>query len=228
MPIRVISFDLDNTLWPILPVIQQAEIILHAWFKQHYPLIPARYSIDDLRAQRAQLMETHPELNKDYLLLRRYALTLLAQEFNYGADLIEAAQAVFQQARHQVELYQDVLPVLHTLQQRYVLCSLTNGTADVDKTCLNGFFQYSIAVHQVGHPKPHPAMFEKLCADAAVEPEEVVHIGDDAVCDVDGAINSGMRGVWLNRHYTHWNGKQRPHATVQNLWAFLQVLEQWQ
>ena len=38
--IRVITLDLDDTLWDIAPVIELAEKSLWAWFEENYSLIP--------------------------------------------------------------------------------------------------------------------------------------------------------------------------------------------
>jgi len=34
-PIRAITLDLDDTLWPIWPVIERAEQALHEWLEAH-------------------------------------------------------------------------------------------------------------------------------------------------------------------------------------------------
>ena len=35
--VRAISIDLDDTLWPILPIIQRAESALRQWLSTHAP-----------------------------------------------------------------------------------------------------------------------------------------------------------------------------------------------
>ena len=37
MSIKAISFDLDDTLWPILPIINKAEEITNKWLVKNYP-----------------------------------------------------------------------------------------------------------------------------------------------------------------------------------------------
>ena len=37
--IKCITFDLDDTLWKIEPVIIEAEINFNNWLKQNYPII---------------------------------------------------------------------------------------------------------------------------------------------------------------------------------------------
>ena len=47
--ICAITFDLDDTLWDIWPIISQAEERLHGWLRAYYPRIPERFSPLELR-----------------------------------------------------------------------------------------------------------------------------------------------------------------------------------
>ena len=42
--IRLISLDLDDTLWACPPVIRRAEQRVFDWLRRNYPLITARHS----------------------------------------------------------------------------------------------------------------------------------------------------------------------------------------
>jgi len=58
-----------------------------------------------------------------------------------------------------------------------------------------------------------------------VLPHEVLHVGDDATLDAQGALNAGMQAVWINSANHPWphDGVQ-PHATVGSLTALCQLL----
>ena len=47
--------------------------------------------------------------------------------------------------------------------------------------------------------KPHPAIFETLLERLALQPEQVLHVGDRRRDDVEGAHAVGMRALWLQR-----------------------------
>ena len=47
--------------------------------------------------------------------------------------------------------------------------------------------------------KPRPEMFEKALSLLALEPDEVLHIGDSFSCDVRGAKALGIPVLWINR-----------------------------
>ena len=44
MPLRCITFDLDDTLWETGPVIARAEAHAHAWLETHAPRITSDWS----------------------------------------------------------------------------------------------------------------------------------------------------------------------------------------
>ncbi|MBI1834402.1 MAG: HAD family hydrolase, partial [Burkholderiales bacterium] len=75
---KALIFDLDDTLWPIAPVIMAAEAKLHEWMAQEAPAVVARYSIEDLRVRRQALVATDARFSYDLWALRH---TLLVQVF---------------------------------------------------------------------------------------------------------------------------------------------------
>jgi 2-haloalkanoic acid dehalogenase type II len=52
---------------------------------------------------------------------------------------------------------------------------------------------------QVGHAKPHPALFERALTVARARPEEALYVGDSAPHDIEGATAAGVRAVLLAR-----------------------------
>jgi putative hydrolase of the HAD superfamily len=211
--IRAISIDLDDTLWPIKPVIRAAEQRLHDWLDSHCPAVTEGYSIEELRALRNRLAEERPERAHDITWLRKRTLKQALREYGYCDEFVEAAFEVFLAARHEVTLFDDVLPGLETLGSRYPLCCLSNGNADVDRIGLS-HFQFSLNAREAGQPKPHPAMFEEACRRFELQPDAVLHVGDHPVQDIDGAAQIGMRTVWLNRNGTVFSGSRTPDREI--------------
>ena len=196
---KAILFDLDDTLWPVGPVILQAEIDLHAWLSEHAPEVARRFSSDALRQRRLALLAAQPELRSDLGALRRAGLRGAFEEAGADLTLVEAAMACFLAARNRVNLYDDVLPGLEGLQQRILVGSISNGNADLEVIGLAHHFKVSLAAGVFGRAKPDPAIFHAACAALGVAPEEAVYVGDDLQLDVLGAQNAGLRAVWLNR-----------------------------
>ena len=71
---KAILFDLDDTLWPIAPVILQAEEKLFAWLREHAPRVAERFTIDTLRQARLELLARKPEFQLDLGKLRHAGL----------------------------------------------------------------------------------------------------------------------------------------------------------
>ncbi len=208
MPPKAILFDLDDTLWPIAPVIVQAEIALHAWLALHAPKVAQQFDIVDLRAQRMALLALQPALKIDLGQLRRIGLHSAFEQAGEDSVHVEGAMRHFFAARNAVTLYDDVLPGLQRLKGRMLVGSISNGNADLAAIGLDGHFSVSLAAAQFGSAKPDPAIFHAACAALGVAPHEAVYVGDDLHYDVRGAQNAGLRAVWLKRADTHVQQQQ--------------------
>lgn len=228
-PLRLVTLDLDDTLWACAPVIGRAEQRLHAWLGRHFPEVTRRYGIEELREQRMRLMEAQPALRHDLGRLRRESLRRVALDCGYAPDqLVSEAFEVFMEARHAVELYEDVRPALRDLGRRYRLAALTNGNADVRRVGLGEVFEVAVCAADVGAAKPDPAMFDCACRRVGLPPEQALHVGDDPLYDVGGARAAGLRAVWLNRDGRPWPaGHPPPDGEVSDLLALVRALRRW-
>lgn len=197
--IKAVLFDLDDTLWPIVPVIDRAEQLLHEWLARHAPAVAAKHTIDALRARRQALMATDPVYQLDLRTLRHAVLVEAFASCDEDITMVEQAMQVFSTARNQVTPFDDVAPVLRGLQEHVVLGSISNGVADLQMIGMAHFFRASLAAHQHGRAKPDAGIFHAACDALEVAPDEAVYVGDDPVLDVQGAQNAGLRGVWMNR-----------------------------
>jgi putative hydrolase of the HAD superfamily len=198
--IRALSFDLDDTLWPIAPVIESAELQLRHWLTHHCPEVTVAYSIEQMREQRERVWERHPELSHDFTTTRIMSLRELLTPFGYGEMHVEAAFECFFRARNQVTLYQDVLPSLQSLSQEYRLIAISNGNADLRRIGISHFFEFSLHAREHGKPKPAPCIFQAALKRLGLNADAVAHIGDHGEQDVDAAHAVGMHAFWLKRH----------------------------
>lgn len=216
--IRAISLDLDDTLWPIWPTIARAERVLLDWLKLHAPATAALFgSPEALRAIRNQMHELRPDLHADLSAMRRESIRLALQRAGEDGALAEDAFDVFFAERQRVELFDDVLPALDLLAARFPLVALTNGNADVERVGLGAYFTASITASGFGVAKPDARIFHAAAVAAGVAPEQVLHVGDDALLDVLGALDAGMQAVWVNRSEQLWQQEMQPHAEVASL-----------
>ncbi|OFA02277.1 HAD family hydrolase [Duganella sp. HH101] len=192
-------FDLDDTLWPIGPVIAAAETSWHAWLAAHAPEVAQRYSVAELRARRMALLEQRPELVVDLYQLRRVALEQVFAETGADAAHIDGAMRHFHERRNAVTPFDDVAAGLAALQGMLRLGVITNGNADLEVIGLHHHFDTVLASSRFGRAKPDPSIFLAACAAMGVAPADAVYVGDDLRLDVQGAQRAGLRAVWMNR-----------------------------
>ncbi|WP_028102688.1 HAD family hydrolase [Pseudoduganella violaceinigra] len=224
---HAILFDLDDTLWPIAPVIAEAELTLHAWLAAHAPAVAAQWSVDALRAHRAALAAQQPELLIDLGALRRASLQAVFAAAGADAAGVEGAMAHFVAARNAVTPYDDVLPGLRKLRRQVQLGTISNGNADLDVIGLAQHFSVSLAAARFGAAKPAPGIFRAACEALGVAPRDAVYVGDDLALDVAGAQAAGLRAVWMNRRGAALPaGAPAPDAICANFDELLAWLEQ--
>ncbi len=204
-PIRAISLDLDDTLWPIWPTIERAERALQDWLRVHAPAA-ARLGQDPevLRQIRKEVQTQWAGSSHDLAGLRREAIRRLLVQASEPAELAPAAFEVFHAERQNVELFPDALPVLNFLKERYPLMALSNGTADVWRVGLGEHFTHAVNAPTLGKAKPEPDIYLHAAQLMGLAPHQVLHIGDDAHLDAWGARNAGLACIWLNRDDKPW------------------------
>jgi len=125
--LRAISFDLDDTLWAIWPVIDRAETALHDYICKTFPRIGETHGAGDLRLQRNEIYEQRPDLAHDLTELRRVSFELLLERHGYDPEASHDLIARFLDLRHDVTLFPDVVPALARLSERFPLIALSNG-----------------------------------------------------------------------------------------------------
>ncbi len=208
MAIKLLTFDLDDTLWPNRLTIERTEENLYQWFAQHHPEISQKYSVTDLRKKRLLLAKNHPHIAHDLTRLRKKSFTELSRELGYHPhqeqQFINEAFELYIRERNKVNLYNDVLPTLEKLKARYRLGAVSNGNADIYRIGLGHLLDFSWSAAEAGQQKPHPLVFESLLEREQLTTDEIIHIGDDPVTDIIGAQQSGIQGIWLNRHHIPW------------------------
>jgi putative hydrolase of the HAD superfamily len=216
--IKAISLDLDDTLWPIWPTIERAEKVLHEWLVVHAPMAAALFSSPlALREIRDYMAANRPDLKNDLSAVRRESIRLALYRAGENPLMAEAAFDVFFAERQRVTLFDDAQPSLEFLATRFPLVTISNGNADVAQVGLGAYFRATLSAREFGVGKPDPRIFHAAAGAVELEPEDILHVGDDATLDALGAINAGMQAAWLNRSDHLWPHEQQPHVTLGNL-----------
>ena len=200
--IRLVTFDLDNTLWETDNTIRRAESEMRDRLDLRVPGFSDRFDFRATTALREQVVADTPEIAHDVTRLRKEVLFRAARECGCGDDdaraHAEEAFEVFLRARHVVSYLDGALDLLTTLSPRYTLVSLTNGNADFMRLGLDRYFSFGLTAADVGAMKPHRAMFDAALARTRIPANDAVHIGDQLIDDVRGARDVGMHTIWFN------------------------------
>jgi len=204
-PVTVIAFDLDDTLWPCMPVIERAEAELYAWLRRHYPRVTESSPPAELVALRREFSRRDPRYRVDMTALRRDFLCFLGERHGYdGAACAAEGFDVFFSARQQVEFYADVLPSLERLARRFRLGVISNGNASVEHVGLGHLIEHAVGAADVQVAKPDPDIYRHLAHRFDVEPGRMLYVGDHPEYDVEGARAAGYQAVWINRESVDW------------------------
>lgn len=203
-PVRAITLDLDDTIWPIAPVMLRAEAVLDQWLRTHAPRTAALYPIDAVRALRDRIAGERPDLAHDYTTQRRLTLQHMLRESGDDLALAEPAFDAFFAARCEVEHYADSEAALARLAARVPLAALSNGNADLKRIGLMPLFRFQLGAREHGRAKPDASIFHAACARLEFEPAQVLHVGDDIEMDVVGGRGAGLRTCWINREARQW------------------------
>jgi len=195
--IKALSFDLDDTLYDNEPVIRNAFQKLYDYLVECYPNISQHYHFDTFLDAAITLKEEHP-LIFDLGILRRLHIEKVMQRSGYQTGDLEQAFDIFWQARQQVELFPGVHKILAELSARLPMVAISNGNACIKTIGIERYFQWAINTSDTGKPKPDSSMFLLACEKLAIQPEQLLHIGDNLEKDINGAFKAGCPSIWFN------------------------------
>lgn len=217
--IKVLAFDLDDTLWDMVPTLLRAERHLHDWLRANCPR--NRFDMVAMRDVRAEVLEQDPDLAHRISDLRKRVIELALQRSGYdeaeARELAKRAFETFLEARNDVFFFDDAVATVAALARDYTLGTLTNGNSDIERLGLAGYFAFSFTAEQVGRPKPAPDLFQAALAHTGVRPAEMAYVGDHPEQDIAAAHRAGLRTVWVNIKAREYSGEVRPDAEVRQL-----------
>jgi putative hydrolase of the HAD superfamily len=130
----------------------------------------------------------------------------LAELGRHHEDAVSLEAYRFETVAARCALFDDVLPCLTLLRDQGLRIGLiTNNEpeyqrAKILKVGLQDLVDTIVISGEIGVTKPDPAIFEHACDLLGIPAEQAMHVGDNLDADVRGAIEAGLRGVWLNRN----------------------------
>ena len=202
MTIKSISFDLDDTLWPLMPNIVEAEKTTNEWIKENFPGTAALLGKKDVIEIRDKLIKEDPNLMNQISDLRKLMFYELNIRAGYGKEesenMAEEAFKIYFKGRNAVTFYEGVIETLELLKNDYSLGVVTNGNADLQVIGIDNLFDYIFSAADLNAHKPDPVMFEAVIKRTGLRAEEICHIGDHPINDVKASLDFGMTPIWFN------------------------------
>lgn len=212
--LRAITLDLDDTLWPIAPVIERAEAALHGWLSTNAPQVAQRFDTEALRLLRDEVARDHPDWAHDFTRIRHVSIGIALQRCGHDPALADAAFQAFFEVRNQLQPYDGVPEALQRLAARWPLLAVTNGNADLARLPFGRHFVGTVSARAFGIGKPDARIFHEAARRLGAAPHELLHVGDDWTLDVLGAQGAGLHAAWL-RHPHH----EDPPGGTDGVWV---------
>jgi 2-haloalkanoic acid dehalogenase type II len=144
----------------------------------------------------------------------------------FAVDADAAAYVdLFMALTKQVEPYPETLAVLHAL--RHLRTGIVSNADREQLAAWTATFpvEFILISEAVGAYKPHRMIFQKALDLLRLEPQEVLHVGDSEVNDVNGAKAAGLQVAWVNRDGRALrSGTPRPDFEIADLTGLLRLL----
>ena len=230
--VEAMTFDLDDTLYNNEPIIRRAEEALQAHIAKHHKSAAA-LSQNDWSALKRAAIKKDLRLASDMGQLRRVVLTaalsntapetLKTDLTNTGelSDAVEACFNCFYDARSDFELADEVHAALKTISSKLPLIGITNGNVNAAKIGIEGYFESILHASTTRPMKPARDMFDEAAARLQIAPKHILHVGDNIIKDVQGAINAGFQAAWFACNRPMLLAKEPvsvlPHVALDNL-----------
>ena len=104
-----------------------------------------------------------------------------------------------------IEVYPDVPETLNMLRSRGLKTGIVSNGFQLDirevlsRTGLEGIFEVTVGVDDVGEPKPRVKIFHRALELLKIKPCEAIFVGDDPKADYEGAMAAGMKPILIDR-----------------------------
>ncbi|MFI5262987.1 MAG: HAD family hydrolase [Candidatus Kapaibacterium sp.] len=204
-PVKVVFFDVDDTLYDHSHHIHSGISAL----RDEYPFLQ-NYSLEYLKdISHALLEEAHLRLLKGEISLgeaRRIRWKKFLEKFdqlqNYDPHVFSSlyVQAYYESER----VIAGTVELLAVLKKEYSLGIISNNLlaeqlGKLKRLGISDYFDFFAISEEVGAAKPDRKIFDVALERAKVTADEAVYIADSWEIDIVGALNAGIRPIWLNR-----------------------------
>lgn len=196
--VKAISFDLDDTLWDNTGIIEKCEQELYDFLCEKHPPFGEHYSKEMVHRVSEQFVAQDVPHFDNMTTLRKAVIKHMLQETAGDINLVNQAFAIFYYWRNQIQIPEITYTLLEKLKSRYSLFAVSNGNSNLYWLGLMGYFEKHYIAGVDGRAKPSAEMLHKVCDLKHIEPQELLHIGDNHDTDIQSSINADCQHLHIN------------------------------
>ena len=139
-------------------------------------------------------------------------------------QLKEQWQNLLNNYRHTIKIYPETTEILNKLSKKYELIIISNAKKEfidiqLEETKLKPYFTHIFSsLSDFNKVKKIPGVYTQICNILKIQPNEIIHIGDNKKFDFHSPQKTGIKSFYLNRVKTD-KGNHIIHSlsTIENV-----------
>ena len=213
MKIKAVLFDLYGTLVGFEPsrfVIQSQVATKYDLFLTEEGVSKGYFLADKFMAEQNAVnpIRSMPIVEKEEFFARYEQLVLSGDELEVELSLCKKIFKELQNIPYSMVLYEDVIPTLNSLRKlNFKLGLISNmdksGSEILDEFNLSSYMDVCITSKEAKVEKPDSKIFNMALSKLDIDATSSMYIGDLILSDIQGAINSKMIPILIDRESSH-------------------------
>ena len=192
--IKTISFDLDGTL--------VKNTYADSVWLEGFPKLYAKEKKITIKQAKEFLYTEYEKVGKDKK--EWYDIDWWFKKFKLKEDW----RILLNNYRNVIEIFPETKNVIAKLSKGYELIIISNAKKEfidiqIEETELKSYFNFIFSsLSDFGSVKKIPFVYKKICKRLGVQPNEIIHIGDNKEFDFLSPQKIGIKSYYLNRDKT--------------------------
>ncbi|MFL2767831.1 MAG: HAD family hydrolase [Dehalococcoidia bacterium] len=217
MKIKAVLFDLYGTLVGFEPsrfVIQSQVAKKYDLFLTEAGVSKGYFLADKFMAEQNAVnpIRSMSIVEKEEFFARYEQLVLSGDELEVELSLCKKIFKELQNIPYSMVLYHDVIPTLNALRElNFKLGLISNmdklGSEILDEFNLSSYVDVCVTSKEAKVEKPNSKIFDLALSKLNVDARSSIYIGDQILSDIEGAKNSKMLPILIDRESSHTDYK---------------------
>ena len=227
MKIKAVLFDLYGTLVGFEPsrfVIQSQVVKKYDLFLTEPGVSKGYFLADKFMAEQNAVnpIRSMSIVEKEEFFARYEQLVLSGDELEVELSLCKKIFKELQNIPYSMVLYEDVIPTLRTLRElNFKLGLISNmdksGSEILDEFNLSSYMDVCITSKEAKVEKPDSKIFHMALSKLDIDATNSMYIGDQILSDIEGAKNSKLLPILIDRESSHTDYKGQKISELSQL-----------